>query len=136
MRNSKNHRKNSYLVDNQRVNSQKQQIMEATHITPTKENPVFIANCDWFGNIGGIYKDYLIDTDKIQTCGQTFALSYSDAINKLHEWIKENTETLEAYPKCKFEIFLIDGTIDTKWNLPKQRKVYTISAKNAKAWLF
>jgi len=80
------------------------------YITPTKENPVFKAECDWFGFIEtGLYKDWFLE--EVNIVGATFALSFADAVNKLHEWISENYEVLTDFPKCKFTILMMDGTV-------------------------
>ncbi len=124
--------KNTELLNNQTLNP-----METSeYITPTKESPVFVAECDWFGFIEGIYKDFLIETENVSSCGQTFGIHYDKAITDLHTWIKENPKVLEDYPKCKFNLYLVDGSYDSKTDRRKEQKIYTISAKNAKRFLF
>lgn len=107
------------------------------YIIPTKESPVFTAECDWFGFIeGNFYKRFLItEPDGGQSCGDTFAIRYHDAIVRLHEWIQENNQVLDEWPKAKFTIRLVDGSWDPRLNQRKDRVVYTISAKKAKELL-
>lgn len=105
---------------------------DGLYIIPTKRNPIFQACCDYFGFLeGGTYKPFIIsdeDSDRFST-GATFATSYLDAINRLHETIKEDYQHLaESAPKCKFEIYLIDGTLD-KHGETKRRTIYSISVK-------
>lgn len=99
------------------------------YITPTKKSPVFTANCTYTGFFEGAYKMWSIG----DTAGATFALSYTDAISKLHELIIEYKHLIEDYPKCKFEIEMIDGTI--KEGQVAFKKVYSISASKAKKFL-
>lgn len=109
---------------------------ENKYIRPTKKSPVFVAQCDWFGFIEeNLWKEYLVNTPDGGHIGRTFAIRYHDAVNGLHEWIKENPETLKEYPKCKFDILLVDGSWD-RHNDPVRKKVYTISAAKAKQLLF
>ena len=100
------------------------------YITPTKENPIFIASCDHFGNIAGPYKDWRIEG---VCCGDTFAVTFAGAINDLHEWLKENRDLLDEFPKSKFEIYVVDGTV--KGGEFVDKKVYSISASKAKKYL-
>lgn len=101
------------------------------YITPTKKNPIFTAECDFFGYIETkYYKDFVVDNSYCAT----FALYYKDAVNKLHEWIIDNEKILSLYPKCKFNIYLIDGTMGKYGK--KEEKVYTIRASKAKKLLF
>lgn len=117
---------------------QKVKTMNTTdYITPTKQSPVFVAECDYFGFIEeGFYKDYCIESNNCSHCGATFELHYTDAIISLHKWIKEHRYVLDEYPKCNFNIYLVDGTMNTKWDQQKETKVYSISAKKAKQLLF
>lgn len=107
------------------------------YITPTKESPVFSAECNYFGYIEEArYKDYCIHTDK-DNCdhlGRTWALDFTSAIVRLHEWIRYNADVLTEYPKCKFTIFLLDGSVD-KYGDPVHYPVYSITAKNCKRFL-
>ena len=107
------------------------------YITPTKQSPVFVATCDYFGYIEELrYKDYSIadEADNCQHVGRTFGIHFKDAVNRLHEWIQDNPHVIKEYPKCKFDIFLLDGSMDRYQT--KQVKVYTISARKAKQLLF
>lgn len=103
----------------------------SNYIIPTKKYPVYIAECDYFGYIETSY--YKNSNVNGSICS-TFELRYKDAVNKLHEWIIEGKDILNEYPKCKFNIYLVDGTMD-KYGT-KRKKVYTISAVKAKKLLF
>jgi hypothetical protein len=107
--------------------------MEKDYIVPTKERPIFIAFCDHFGVIDGIitYKDWCINN----VCGSTFATSFKDAVNYLHEWIEENRWCINEYPKCKFEIEIIDGTFNERLDEVIRKKVYSITANKSKKLL-
>lgn len=102
------------------------------YIIPTKNRPVFTAHCDYFGRIDGVitYKDWTIG----DIGGDTFATSFKDAVNYLHEWIEENKWCIEEYPKCKFIIEMIDGSLDKRRDII-YKNVYTISASKAKKLL-
>ena len=106
-------------------------------ITPTKESPIFRADCDHFGFIED--SPYLRHTvqckDHSSSCA-TFALSYSDAINRLHEWLIENKKYVLSEPKAKFNIYIVDGSINKELDQAKEVKVYTISSAKAKKYLF
>lgn len=107
------------------------------YIIPTKESPVFTAVCDWFGYIeDSPYKDYFIEMNGATggCVGRTFATRYADAITRLHEWIVENKQVLEDWPKCKFEIRAVDGSYD-KWEQVQDKVVYTITASKARKYL-
>jgi hypothetical protein len=107
----------------------------ADHITPTKEDPVFNAYNDWFGFISnGLYKDYMVDTGDCLSCGHTFGVRFAKAVNDLHQWITENEWVFAEYPKSKFGIEMIDGSL--KKGEVKYVKVYEISAAKAKKLLF
>lgn len=112
------------------------------YIRPTKQSPIFVATCDYFGYIEEKhYKDYLVEAQDsrtgqtIQLVGRTFATSYANAVNRLHEWIVEHPEVIKDYPKSKFDILLVDGSVD-RFDSTNQEKVYTISARKAKRLLF
>ncbi len=102
------------------------------HIIPTKQVPVFMAHCDYFGYIeAGYYKNYYIPG--AHTCGSTFDICYQSAVNRLHQWIIDNPGVISDYPKCKFELYAIDGTV--KGDKHVVTKVYEISAAKAKKYL-
>lgn len=103
--------------------------MEAnSNIEVTKQNPVFIASCNHFGYLERtLYKRWIIGN----RTGYTWALNYTDAINELHSWIKDNEWAIKEYPKCTFDIFRIDGTLN-KYQEISEEKVYSISAAKAK----
>ena len=104
----------------------------SNYITPTKKNILFKAECDYFGYIENtIYKDMLIGN----CVTSTFATSYIDAVNMLHEWIKENDWVKKEYPKAKFNIYSVDGSLD-KNGERLDKKVYTISASKAKKFIW
>ena len=99
--------------------------MNDEFIIPTKANPVFKAECDYFGYIEtGVYKDALMSN----TTTSVFEISFMGAVNELHKWIKENEYILNEYPKCKFNIYAVDGCND-KFGDYIMKKVYTISVK-------
>lgn len=104
------------------------------YITPTKENPVFVADNDYFGYIEGVYKDYKVDNGENSSVGATFGTSFTQAVNDLHEWIKEADYLLKEHPKSKFSIYAVSGEMG-KYDQPRQIKVYTISAAKAKKYL-
>lgn len=102
------------------------------YISPTKSQPVFTAVCDHFGYIyRTLYKDYCIKN----SCGNTFATSYFNAIEELHLYILDNKWIIEEYPKCKFKIMALDGSWCEKHDRPAEVKVYEISAAKAKKYL-
>ena len=102
------------------------------YITPTKQRPVFAAVHDYFGYIErGFYKDSLVRSH----LSTTFALSYADAVNALHEWIQQNPDNVLEYPKATMTIYSLDGRWDAKNSLPVRTKVYEIKASKAKKYL-
>lgn len=104
---------------------------ESNHITPTKSNPIFVASNSYFGYIEeNLYKETQVTIDDTVSCMATFALSFTEAIVKLHTWIEENSEVLQYHPNTNFEIHLINGDAD-RYGDVKMKKVYTITAKNA-----
>ena len=110
--------------------NQNREIMSKETIIPTKENPTFIATCSNFGSITGQYK-----ATEVNGCEMdTFGINFVDTINDLHQWIKENQWCIEESPKCKFEIYAVDGSVD-KHGEAKWSKLYTISASKAKKYI-
>jgi len=104
---------------------------EKRYITPTKNRPVFTAYCDHFGSIStGMYNDWIVGNQ----VGETFALHYMDAVNMIHEWIRDHEEILDNYPKSKFFIEERNGSVDKDGDV-KRRIVYTISARKAQKYL-
>jgi len=116
-------------MTNQAQNTENQD-NKSKYIIPTKEKPVFKAECDFFGYIDGPYKDHIIGNCVSNTFGVDFAMS----INYLHKWIKDS-DAINNWPKCKFNLYVIDGSTD-KYGDPVMKKVYTISASKAKKYLF
>lgn len=105
--------------------------MSNEFIIPTKSNPIFKAECDYFGYIEtNVYKDALMRNNTTSV----FEISFMDSVNELHKWIKENEYILNEYPKCKFNIYAVDGSCD-KFGEYVMKKVYTISATKAKKYL-
>jgi hypothetical protein len=100
------------------------------YIIPTKEHPVFLADCDYIGYIDGTYKKHLLGN----CSSDTFGIDFAKAVNDLHEWIKEHSHLIEEYPKCKFNLYISDGSLD-KYDDAIRKKVYTISARKAKKLL-
>ena len=108
----------------------------SNYITPTKNSPIFTAECDYFGYIDrGRYKEWQVGNGNCTHAGSTFATSFTDAVNALHEWLKENREVIEDYPKSKFTIHVNYGEIDTKRDHVKIHPVYSISAGKAKKFI-
>lgn len=113
--------------------------MESNVIIPTKSNPVFTASSDYFGNIEtSIYKNALVElTEKSHTSIPVFAIKYTEAISLLHEWlIERGREQLLQDGKSIYTIYMVDGTLDKKWDEAKHLPVYKISAKKAIKYLF
>ncbi len=110
--------------------------MTTNVITPTKETRVFIAYCDHFGYINTeYYKDWEIRNGEGIICtGGTFAISFANAVERLHEWICENNWAVQEYPKAVFGIEVIDGTLDRRGEI-RRVEVYRISAGKAKKYL-
>ena len=100
------------------------------YITPTKQSPVFTAYSDYFGVLErSTYKRALISD--CTYC--VFATSYIDAVNELHEWIKNDYEWMakEIKSNHKFEIYIMDGSVD-KYGDAIQKSVYSISIAKCK----
>lgn len=113
--------------------------METNVIIPTKTNPVFTASSDYFGNIEtSFYKRALVEiTETTKTSIPVFAIKYTEAISLLHEWlIERGKEELLQDGKSIYTIYMVDGTIDKKWDEVKHLPVYKISAKKAIKYLF
>ena len=107
--------------------------MKATdYIRPTKANPIFIAECNYFGFIedGNLWKEYEMETRDGLTGGYTWEIYYEKAIIRLHNWLKENKEAITEYPKAKYTIYLLDGSLDKRGER-KLEKVYEITTKKA-----
>lgn len=100
------------------------------YIKPTKDNPIFKCYNDYFGYIEDtIYKDWEIHEGDLWIVGRTFAINLSNAILKLHDYIKEHQEYIEA--NSKFTIVMVDGTLN-KYGEINEKKCYSISMKQAK----
>lgn len=109
-----------------------QTTIEKEYIIPTKQDPVFQADCDHFGYIEtGIWKSHLVGN----CTSSTFALDFTEAIVELHQWILDNEWILTEYPKAKFGIGIIDGSVDKNGDAIK-KQVYSISVAKAKRLLF
>ena len=95
------------------------------YIKITKEEPIFVAECDHFGYIETTtYKAAQIGDSLIHP----FALDYTEAIINLHKWIKE-TNSISEFPKAKWNIYVINGTFD-KSGERIEKKVYSITVSN------
>ncbi len=100
------------------------------YIKPSKDHPVFKCYNSYFGYIEQeFYKQWEIRDSQRWTIGYTFATSLTDAINRLHVYIKENKESIPL--KSKFHIVMMDGTIDKKGYI-NESKCYSISLAEAK----
>lgn len=113
--------------------------MTTDYIIPTKKNPVFTAVCNDFGYIEeSIYKMWNIRIVGVENptnaCGCTFACNYMDAVQNLHEWIKENREYVKGLSNITFRIEAVDGSVD-KWGDVIYKTVYSITAAKAKKYL-
>ena len=99
-------------------------------MTPTKEYPVFIAQNNYTGDcIGGLYQNWEIKNDQCWICGVTTAVTLTNAIKILHEYIRDNNEYMDE--NTKFDIYMLDGTCN-KFGEPTMVKCYSISIKKAK----
>ena len=98
---------------------------------------VFMACNDYFGYFGsGMYKDWSVMNGNCNHGGETFAVTYADAVNMLHEYLKENEEWIvKEYPKTKYSILMVDGSVD-KYGELKHTEVYSITTAKAKKLLF
>ena len=95
-------------------------------ITPTKERPTFIARCNWFGYIDGIYKETQVVVENRTHCMPTYALNLSDAISNLLKYAKENKLWLLSENNTKLIIELVDGAVNTYGEI-KCKKVFTLT---------
>ena len=102
------------------------------YIIPTKESPVFVAVCSYFGYLyRGMYK---MNKVRNSVC-DTWAVNYMDAVNELHEAIKANPHWVNENPDCNFTIYAMDGSWEDRHDQAKLVKVYEISAKKAKKYI-
>lgn len=104
------------------------------YIIPTKERPVFIAVNTYFGYIEtNMYKMWKVRNN----VGCTFAVKFADAVNFLHEWIKENKDIVLENPNCKYYIEVVDGSVKDYGDDYEviYKKVYEISASKAIKYL-
>ena len=107
--------------------------MPQDYIIPTKKNPVFTAVCTDFGYIEKrMYKNWRIFKEGIiNQNGDTFALTYFDAVRYLHEWVQEHDTYVRECKNVKFRIEMIDGSLDRFGDVIYQ-EVYCITASKAK----
>lgn len=99
-------------------------------IKVSKENPVYTLENDWVGTIGASrYKMWTVG----DLCGDTFEVSYIKAVESLHNRLEDGDYNylLLEYPKSKFTIHRIDGSLD-KYGEVKREKVYSLSVKQIK----
>ena len=101
-------------------------------LTPTKESPIFTAECNSYPIEESIYKDYEVDAGDYISRGSTFAVDYDTAVNDLHKWLKENTDHLT---KENWFISMIDGSLNKDGEIAK-KVVYSITTAKAKQYLF
>lgn len=100
------------------------------YITPTKENPVFVAQNMYSGYfIDSAYKNWSVKNAEKWVTGETTSTNLPDAIQAVFDHIKENAEYLS--PETKIQVDMIDGSYD-KWGDPIRVKCYSISVKQAK----
>lgn len=100
-------------------------------ITPTKENPTFIARCNWNGNIYAGYKDSIVETNTHTSEIQTFALSFAEAVTSLIEYAKQEKEYLLSEKNTKLFIELVDGSFDSDGEV-KYKRVFTLTSTQIK----
>jgi len=100
-------------------------------IIPTKDNPTFIASCNWFGHIEGIYKETQVVTCEGTSCMPTFATTFADAIKNLLEYAKEEKEFLLEEKNTKLFIELVDGSYG-EYGEVKFKKVFTLTSSQIK----
>ena len=106
------------------------------YIQIKKGSKVFIACNDYFGFFGsGIYKMWNVKNGENSHYGETFALNFKEAVNMLHEYIQENEYMIKEYPKTKYSIYMIDGTMN-KYGEVNFKEVYSITTAKAKKLLF
>jgi len=104
--------------------------MTKDYITPTKDNPVFISQNMYSGYIiDSEYKDWESKNEQYWVCGETTALTLTDAIEAIHKHIQNCKEYIN--PDTKFDVYMLDGTCD-KYGEPIRTKCYSISMKQAK----
>lgn len=100
------------------------------YIQPTIDTPIFKCYNDYFGYIeDSMYKDWEIHKGNLWSVGSTFAIDLTNAILKLHNYIKENKGTIA--PKSKFSILMVDGSLNKRGEI-NEKKCYSISMKQAK----
>ncbi len=117
------------------------------YITPSKNRPVFIAECTDFGYLTGedlydsegdliiykpFYKNWFVQEHKEGggLRGETFATSYLDAINYLINFIKDYKALTGS---TKYIIYMFEGKLD-KWGSGRYKKVYTLTEMQAKKY--
>ena len=114
-------------------NNQIQNIMATDYIIPTRKNPVFTAVCEDFGYIEStMHKQWNIRKEGvINHIGNTFALTYFDAVRYLHEWIQENSEYVKGLKNIKFKIEMVDGSFN-EYAEVTYKEVYSITSAKAR----
>ena len=98
---------------------------ELDYLIPTKANPLFIATCSDFGAMTSGLKDALVGGIKYDT----FSCSLDLGIEKIHEFIKENSS--ELADNVEFTLYHIDGELD-KYGEVRRTKAYSITIYRAK----
>lgn len=117
-----------------RMNLNNKTMDTSNYITPTTQQPIFMAISSYFGPIAGPYKEWCISS--INSVGPTFALNYKDAIHNLHEWMIENKDMIirNCPATSTFFIQVVNG--NTKSDEKVAHKVYEINVLKAKQYLF
>lgn len=111
--------------------------MNKEFITPTKENPIFIAQCSKYGGQIGEYDtnypEWAIIGKKGTYVGKVFAISLDEAKEKLHQYINDFKFKNEL--KTKFSISVTYGELSYSWLFKNEDVkfdlVYQISMKEA-----
>ncbi len=109
----------------------KKSIKMSNSIIPTKDNPTFIARCNWFGHIEGIYKETEVTTCEGTSCMPTFAITFADAIKNLLDYAKEEKEYLLSDKDTKLFVELVDGSSNEDGEV-KFKKVFTLTSSQIK----
>ena len=104
--------------------------MTNAYITPTKENPIFTARCNWFGPLEGIYKESIVEFGNVTSCMSTYGLSLSEAIVSLLNYATDEKEYLLSENNTKLFIEMVDGTI--KGGEVNHKKVFTLTSSQIK----
>ncbi len=93
----------------------------------------FLAECDYFGYIEGSFKDVEVQESENILIMHPFEYNFTRAIADLHEFII-NDDMINEFPKAKWNIYLVDGSMNDYGDINRS-KVYSISSAKAKKLL-